>query len=76
MEKFNGDLEDLSQFKIINFSDLNKDFTGIKYSFEESKNNKTFEEISNEIALSSPFGKNSRFYREKREIIIGKIPKL
>lgn len=43
--------------EITNFPD-NK--TGL---FEEIKSNKTFEEISNEYALSTPFGKNSFFYK-------------
>jgi len=31
--------------------------------FEGIKTNKTFQEISNEIAMSTPFGKNSSFYK-------------
>lgn len=44
--------------------------------FEDIKTDKTFYEISNEIALSTPLGKDSVFYRERREIIKGQIPKL
>lgn len=40
------------------------------------KTHKTFQEISNEIAMSTPFGKDSVFYRELREILTGQIPKL
>jgi hypothetical protein len=35
--------------------------------------NKLFNEISNERALQTPFGKNSMFYKESREVINGKI---
>ncbi len=44
-----------------------------KKLFEASK---TFQEISKEVAIDSPFGKNSVFYKELREIITGQIPKL
>jgi len=44
--------------------------------FEDIKTDKTIYEISNEIALSTPLGKDSIFYRELREIIKGQIPKL
>lgn len=44
--------------------------------FEGIRTTKTFEEISNEIALRMPFGKESVFYRELREILTGQIPKL
>lgn len=47
-----------------------------KDPFEGLITDKTFYEISNEIGLSTPFGKDSVFYRELREIITGKIPKL
>lgn len=70
MENFNDDLGDLSQFKILNFDEVRQ---GI---FEGIRTNKTFHEISNKIALNTPFGKSSEFYREQREIIIGQIPKL
>ncbi len=76
MEKFNDDLGDLSQFKILSFEEVSKGFKGNKDLFEGIRTNKTFQEISNEIALSTPFGKNSEFYRELREIITGQIPKL
>lgn len=76
MEIFNDDLGDLSQFKILNFDDVKKGFLGGTDPFEGVRTNKTFQEISNEIALSTPFGKSSDFYRELREIIKGQIPKL
>lgn len=76
MEKFNDDLGNLSQFKILSFEEVSKGFNGNKDPFEGIKTNKTFQEISNKIALSTPFGKNSDFYREFREIITGQIPKL
>lgn len=76
MENFNDDLGDLSQFKILSFEDVGKGFKGNKNPFEGIKTNKTFQEISNEIALSKSFGKDSEFYRELRGIITGKIPKL
>lgn len=47
-----------------------------KDPFEGIRAHKTFQEISNEIAMSTPFGKQSTFYRELREIIKGQIPKL
>ena len=47
-----------------------------KDPFEGIRINKTFQEISNEIAMSTPFGKESVFYRELREILTGQIPKL
>lgn len=47
-----------------------------KDPFEGIRTNKTFQEISNEVAMSTPFGKESVFYRELREIIKGQIPKL
>lgn len=76
MEKFNDDLGDLSQFKILSFEEVSQGFKGNKDPFEGIRTHKTFQEISNEIALSTPFGKNSEFYRELREIITGQIPKL
>ncbi|WP_310554384.1 hypothetical protein [Flavobacterium sp.] len=44
--------------------------------FASVTTNKSFREISNEIAMESPFGKNSMFYKEEREILKGQIPKL
>jgi len=76
MENFNDDFGDLSQFKILNFDEVKQGLVGSKYPFEGIKISKTFQELSNEIALSTPFGKSSEFYREQREIITGKIPKL
>ncbi|SEM47306.1 hypothetical protein SAMN05421856_103418 [Chryseobacterium taichungense] len=63
--------------RIIQFAELEKGISGnAKDPFEGIRTNKTFAEISNEIALSTPFGKESVFYRELREIITGQIPKL
>ncbi|MBW7675325.1 hypothetical protein [Chryseobacterium chendengshani] len=76
MENFNDDLEDHSQFKILNFNQVNQGLVGNRDPFEGIRTNKTFQEISNEIALSTPFGKSSEFYKEQREIITGQIPKL
>jgi len=58
--------------RVIQFNEYNK---GID-SFEGIRTNKIFQEISNEIAMDSPLGKNSVFYRETREILTGQIPKL
>lgn len=57
------------------FNSLNSQFSGAD-PFAAIRTNKSFREISNEIALESPFGKNSIFYREEREILKGQIPKL
>ena len=76
MEKFNDNLGDLSQFKILTLEEVQQGLSGSKAFFDEISTNKTFHEISSEIALSSSFGKNSKFYRQEREIITGKIPKL
>lgn len=43
---------------------------------ERVRTSKSFEEISNEVAMDSPFGKESAFYREEREMLKGQIPKL
>lgn len=59
----------------LSFDELQKGIIG-KDPFEKIRTHKTFREISNEIALSTPFGKESAFYREEREIIKGQIPKL
>jgi len=58
--------------RLIQFNEYNKG----KDPFEGIRTNKTFQEISNEIAMDSPLGKNSAFYRETREILTGQIPKL
>lgn len=76
MEKFNDDLGDLSQFKILSFEEVKQDFAESKDSFDGIRTNKNFREMFNEIALSTPFGKNREFYKEQREIIKGQIPKL
>ncbi|WP_445432106.1 hypothetical protein [Chryseobacterium indoltheticum] len=56
--------DDLSEFNIISIEDLSK---GIlekgKDPFGRIRTNKTFDEISNEYALSTPFGKKSAFYK-------------
>ncbi|HRP91030.1 MAG TPA: hypothetical protein PKX92_13445 [Edaphocola sp.] len=44
--------------------------------FASVRTNKSFREISNEVAMQSPFGKNSMFYRAEREVLTGQIPKL
>ncbi|MGE4514995.1 MAG: hypothetical protein AB7E26_14465 [Chryseobacterium sp.] len=63
--------------RIIQFEELEKGISGsAKDPFEGIRTNKTFAEISNEIALSTPLGKESVFYRELREIITGQISKL
>jgi len=58
--------------RVIQFNEYNKG----KDPFEGIRTNMTFQEISNEIALNSPLGKSSAFYRETREILTGQIPKL
>lgn len=57
------------------FNSLNSQSSGAE-PFASIRTTKSFREISNEIALDSPFGKNSMFYREEREILKGQIPKL
>lgn len=62
---------------VIQFEELEKGIYGKgKDPFEGIRTDKTFQEMSNEVAMDSPFGKNSAFYRELREIITGQIPKL
>lgn len=56
--------DDLSEFKVISIDDLKRGILGKgKDPFKEIKTTKTFDEISNEYALSTPFGKNSAFYK-------------
>lgn len=43
--------------------------------FESVKTNKSFREISNEIAMETPLGTKSIFYKKEREILVGEIPK-
>lgn len=63
--------------KTISIQELNRGSTlNGNNPFEEVSTNKAFEEISNEIATNTPFGKESIFYRKLREIITGQIPKL
>jgi len=76
MENFDDEFGDLSGYKTLSFEEASKGFGENKNLFEEIKSIKTFQQIPNEIALSTPFGKNSIFYKEQREIIIGQIPKL
>ena len=69
--------DELLNLHLISFNVLEKGILGKGTDpFAGIRTNKTFQEISNEIALSTPFGKNSEFYRVLREIITGKIPKL
>lgn len=50
--------------KIINFQELEKGIFGKgEDTFAGIRTNKTFQEISNEITMSTPFGKNSVFYK-------------
>lgn len=50
--------------RTIQFAELEKGiYESAKDPFEGIRTNKTFAEISNEIALSTPFGKNSAFYK-------------
>lgn len=72
-------LDDLSDFdeeskrilrgrRIIQFAEPEKGIYGNgKDPFEGIRTNKTFDEISNEYALSTPFGKNSAFYKPTTE---------
>ncbi|MCG3165570.1 MAG: hypothetical protein POELPBGB_01338 [Bacteroidia bacterium] len=57
------------------FNSLNNQFSETD-SFIPMQANKSFQEISNEVALESPFGRDSIFHREEREILKGQIPKL
>ncbi len=69
------DLAHNNQF--ITFEEMDKGIYGKGADpFEKIRTNKSFREISNEIAMSSPFGKESMMYRELREIITGQIPKI
>lgn len=47
----------------MNYADKTSFFDNKADPFASIRTNKTFEEISNEIALSTPFGKNSAFYK-------------
>ncbi|WP_265428531.1 hypothetical protein [Chryseobacterium sp. YIM B08800] len=68
MENFDDEFGDLSQFKIISFEELSRGILGKgKDPFEGIRTNKTFDEISNEYALSTPFGKKSAFYKPTTE---------
>ncbi|MDQ1856707.1 hypothetical protein [Chryseobacterium sp. WLY505] len=54
--------------RIIKFAELEKGIYGSGNDpFEGIRTNKTFDEISNELALSTPFGKNSLFYKPTSE---------
>ncbi|WP_185113453.1 hypothetical protein, partial [Chryseobacterium sp. CCH4-E10] len=73
---FDDEFGDLSGYKILSFEEITQGFEGNKNPLEEMKKSKIFQEITNDIALNTPFGNNSMFYKEQREIIIGQIPKL
>lgn len=50
--------------RIIQFAEIKKGIYGSgRDPFEQIRTNKTFDEISNEYALSTPFGKKSLFYK-------------
>lgn len=54
--------------RIIQFAELEKGIYGSgKDSFEGIRTNKTFDKISNEYALGTPFGKNGTFYKPTTE---------
>lgn len=60
--------DDLSEFKIISIEHLSKGILGKrKDPFEAIRTSKTFDEISNEYALNTPFGKKSAFYKPTTE---------
>lgn len=65
----NDQEESLNLFKsgsILNFNQIQNRFSGTASgSFEGIKTDKTFEDILNEYAHSTPFGKNSSFYIAK-----------
>jgi hypothetical protein len=65
MNQFDDEWSDnVSEFKIVSFEDLSKDISATEEDpFHAIRTNKTFDEISNEYALSTPFGKNSAFYK-------------
>ncbi|WP_288435860.1 ADP-ribosyltransferase domain-containing protein [uncultured Chryseobacterium sp.] len=76
MENILDDLNDFDEeskrmlrgSRIIQFGELRKGIYGNnKDPFEDIKTNKTFDEISNEYALSTPFGKKSNFYKPTTE---------
>ena len=54
--------------RIIQFAELEKRIYGNDNDlFESIRTSKTFDKISNEYALSTPFGKNSAFYKPTTE---------
>jgi hypothetical protein len=60
--------DDLSEFKVISIDNLNKGLLGKgEDPFAEIRTSKTFDEISNEYALSTPFRKKSAFYKPTTE---------
>ncbi|WP_126654269.1 hypothetical protein [Chryseobacterium aureum] len=76
MENILDDLNDFDEeskkmlrgSRIIQFEELRKGIYGNdKEHFEDIKTNKTFDEISNEYAESTPFGKKSTFYKPTTE---------
>ncbi|MDR6516669.1 hypothetical protein [Chryseobacterium camelliae] len=69
MKQFDDEWSDgLSEFKVVSIDDLNNGILGKGIDpFEGIRTNKTFDEISNEYALSTPFGKKSTFYKPTPE---------
>ncbi|RLJ31964.1 NAD:arginine ADP-ribosyltransferase [Chryseobacterium sp. 7] len=76
MENILDDLNDFDEeskrmlrgSRIIQFGELRKGIYGNdKDPFEDIKRNKTFDEISNEYVLSTPFEKKSTFYKPTTE---------
>lgn len=51
----------------------NKFFGSVFPESDNLNSNKSFNEISNERALQTPFGNNSMFYKGNREVINGKV---
>ncbi len=66
--------EELLGYNFLSLEDIERGIVGDD-PFEGNRTNKIVREISNEIAIESPFGKRSLFYGELREISFGKIPR-
>ena len=56
----------------LSFDELQKGVIG-KDPFEKIRTHKTFDEISEEIAMSSPFGEESSFYPATKKYYEGRI---